>query len=226
LFRIWLTITALLLFPVSAQSAAPKDWSRTVSITGEGAYVIGNPDAKNRLVEYVSYTCSHCADFVRDGTAPLKSGWVKQGLMSIEVRNFVRDRYDLTAALLARCGGKDKFFGNHEAILGAYDVWLDKVRAHAQMAAATPSGEDRPAQLIDMADKTGLFTLLQKRGVSLAQAKACIADPQAMEAVVAMTKKGVEQNKVTGTPSFLLNGKLLSAHSWDALRPMLPAPAN
>ena len=105
MIRALLLYLAIFLFPAAVQAAPAKDWSRTVTLTKEGAHLIGNPAAKTRLVEYVSYTCPHCAHFVAEGTTPLKAGWVAKGLVAVEVRHLVRDRYDLVAALLARCGG-------------------------------------------------------------------------------------------------------------------------
>src|SRR3546814_17929114 len=70
-----------------------------------GGFVMGKPDARTSLVEYISYTCSHCAEFTQKAAAPLKINWISTGAINVEIRNAVRDRYDLTAALLARCGG-------------------------------------------------------------------------------------------------------------------------
>ena len=37
------------------------DWTTVVSATPEGGFVMGNPNAKVKLVEYGSMTCPHCA---------------------------------------------------------------------------------------------------------------------------------------------------------------------
>ena len=63
------------------------------------------PGGEVRLVEYFSYTCHVCADFAKLGAAPLKAQYVDRGLVLFEYRNLVRDPVDMTAALLARCGG-------------------------------------------------------------------------------------------------------------------------
>ena len=38
-----------------------------VVATPEGGFRMGNPDARVKLVEYLSLTCPHCADFARQG---------------------------------------------------------------------------------------------------------------------------------------------------------------
>lgn len=222
--RSLLLLVTFVLLPSAAQAGPARDWSRTVTATSEGAFVIGNPAAKSRLVEYVSYTCPHCAHFVAEATGPLKSGWVTRGAMAIEVRNLVRDRYDLAAALLARCGGAARFAGNHEAIFAAFPQWIEKVEAYEAAPSTLPADARPDAALVDIADKTGLLALMGKRGVSATQSRACLADGKARDTVMAMRKRALEQDGITGTPGFLINGKRVEAHDWAALRPLLPAP--
>lgn len=224
MIRSLLLLIGLVLLPAAARAAPPKDWSRTVTVTPEGAYAIGNPAAKTRLVEYVSYTCPHCAHFVAEATGPLKSGWVSRGALVIEVRNLVRDRYDLAAALLARCGGAARFPGNHEAIFAAFPQWIEKVQAYETAPSTLPADARPDAALIDIADKTGLLALMARRGVTPAQGRACLASPKAREIVMAARKRALEQDGITGTPGFLIDGQRVDAHDWAALRPLLPAP--
>ena len=96
--------------PIAAVPApAGTSWSATVNETPEGNFVMGNPDAKLKLVEYGSFTCSHCADFAETASPEIRER-VDTGKMSYEFRTYVRDPIDLTTALLARCGGKDVFY--------------------------------------------------------------------------------------------------------------------
>src|SRR3546814_3681804 len=47
-------------------------------------------------------------------------------LVLVEYRNLVRDPVDMTAAMLARCGGAKAFAANHQAIFAAQPIWLGK----------------------------------------------------------------------------------------------------
>src|SRR5690554_2780554 len=87
-----------------------QNWSTTVTQTEEGGYVMGNPDAPIKLVEYMSITCSHCATFGEEAFNSIRDDYVESGRVSFEIRNFVRDPLDLTAAMLSRCGGEGPFF--------------------------------------------------------------------------------------------------------------------
>ncbi|MGE4410192.1 MAG: thioredoxin domain-containing protein [Sphingobium sp.] len=222
-----LLLPALLMLIAAPSYAAPaKDWSPVTAQQADGSFLIGNPAAKTRLVEYVSYTCPHCAHFVAEGTQPLKAGWVARGRVVLEIRNLIRDRFDLTAALLARCGGAARFAGNHEAIFAAQQTWIEKAVAYEKQPSTLPADASHAQMMADIADKTGLTALMQQRGITPAQSHACLADEAAMNKMMTMTRKAVEQDGIKGTPSFILNGKLTEAHDWAGLRPLLPAPAN
>ncbi len=215
--------TLLSLAALAAVAAAPN-WTSRISETAEGAYVMGNPAAKVRLVEYLSYTCSHCAEFVGEAKGPLKAGYVARGTVSVEVRNAVRDRFDFAASLLARCGGPAKFFGNTEAIMAAQPQWLGKAGpfsdANAEKLNTMPIAEG----LKLIARGTGLDAIMKTRGLSAAQIDACLIDKAAQAKVIGMTNEAWNTRKITGTPSFLINTTLLrGAGHWAQVEPELKA---
>lgn len=220
---------SLLAAPATAQKkkapTAVTNWANTVTLGPNGAYVMGNPKAP-RLVEYLSYTCSHCGAFQKEGLAGLnglKMQWIRRGMLSLEVRNFVRDPYDLAAALLARCGGPARFAGNHETLFLNQDAWFKQIAPYEAAEGANPP-EDKVAAVTQIADKTGLFALLAKQGLAPAALRACLADKQAMSDVLGMTAGAWDVQGFSGTPYFILNGKPLpSVHHWGALKPLLPA---
>ena len=103
---------------------AARNWNTTVTVTPQGTHVLGNPAAKIRLTQYVSYTCPHCAHFEEQADAQLRLTFVATGKGAVEVRNIIRDPIDLTVALLTNCGPTAKFFGNHAAFLRGQDKWI------------------------------------------------------------------------------------------------------
>ncbi len=212
---------AVMIAPASAQ---PTDWTKRVTVSAMGGHVMGNPLAKNRLVEYVSYTCSHCADFEVSSNSPLKSGFVAKGHVSAEVRNYVRDPLDFTAAVLTRCGGRTKFFGNHNALMASQATWLKKAQSISPEAQKIWFQGEINDRLKKIAADIGLYNIMAKRGITRAQANVCLADKNAQDQILAMTKYGSDTVKITGTPSFTINDKLLDGvHSWPALQPKLAA---
>lgn len=225
--RLLSCLAALTLFALA--SAAPaqsgRDWTRTVTLGANGAFILGNPAAKTKLVEYLSYTCPHCAHFTAEATTPLKANWIRQGVMNIEFRNFVRDPFDLSAAVLARCGGTAQFLGNHEALFANHDAWIKQADVYARAQEGQPKRE-QAEQVADIADKTGLIALLAKRGITPAAQRQCLADKTTLSQVLNLTAGAWDTKEFNGTPFFILNGKpLTDVHDWTRLKPLLPAAA-
>jgi protein-disulfide isomerase len=220
--RLFLAFSLLFAPAALLAQAGGVDWSKRVTLSAVGGHVLGNPVAGTRLVEYVSYTCIHCAAFTNQAGGALKLTYVRKGGMSVEVRNLVRDPADMTAAMLARCGGKDRFFGNHAALFANYDAWMNQLTGYVDL----PVGATPVQRMTDIADKTGLFALMRGRGFTQAQLNACIADKPMLDTILKMTEDSSKVYHITGTPSFLLNGKLLDkVHDWNSLKDALPAQA-
>jgi protein-disulfide isomerase len=55
------------------------DWTTIVSQTAEGGFLMGNPNATVKIVEFGSMTCPHCAEFDAEGAKPLIDNYVKAG---------------------------------------------------------------------------------------------------------------------------------------------------
>lgn len=187
-------------------AATAPNWISSVRVQPNGAFIMGKPAAPVKLVEYLSYTCSHCAHFTGEASAPLKANYITKGLASVEVRNAVRDRYDFTAALLARCGGPARFFGNSEALFATQAMWLGKASefetANADQLGKLAMNESLKA----IARGVGLDAIMKARGFTPVQIDACLSDAAAQKQVVAMTNEAWSIRKINGTPSFLING--------------------
>ncbi|WP_422059799.1 thioredoxin domain-containing protein [Sphingopyxis sp.] len=208
---------------VAAAAPAKPLWSANIATSAIGAHIVGNPDAKVKMVEYFSYTCSHCAEFSKLGDGPLKLQYIDKGLVLFEYRNLVRDPVDMTAALLARCGTVNNFAGNHRAIFAAQPVWLDKV-VKASTAQKTSWYEGTTGQRArKIAADTGLLALMQKRGYTVAALHACLDSEVAQAEITGMTNIAIRADDVHGTPAFFINGREAGVTAWPAVKTKLDA---
>lgn len=207
----------------ATQPAKPTPWSASIVTSPIGAHVVGNPGAKVKLVEYFSYTCSHCADFAKLGSVPLKAQYIDKGLVLLEYRNLVRDPVDMTAALLARCGPVSAFAGNHQAIFAAQPVWLNKVIKASDAQKTSWYQGDTATRARRIAADTGLSALMQARGYSAAQINACLDSEVAQVEITGMTNVGLAADGVRGTPAFFINGRDAGVTAWPALKTKLDA---
>ncbi|ALR19486.1 MULTISPECIES: thioredoxin domain-containing protein [Sphingobium] len=208
--------------PIAAVAApAGTSWADTVNETPDGYFVMGNPDAKLKLVEYGSFTCSHCRDFSAEASEEIRN-IVNTGKMSYEFRTFVRDPIDISTALLAACGGKDVFYPLSEQFFANQNAMFEKAQAlgddkYQQLMSAPP--QQRFGQL---AGALGLVDFAKQRGISEDQAKQCLANTAAAEKLAKGVQAANEQYKIEGTPSFLINGVLVdNVANWASLQPKL-----
>lgn len=219
-----LILAALAAAPLVAATKAPAAprLSASVSETGIGAYVVGNPAAKLRLVQYFSYTCGACGAFAGAADVPLKVGYIDKGLVAFEYRNMVRDPLDLTAALLARAGGPGAFPGHYRAIMAGQPQWLvgaTKLPEAVRQKWYEGSLSERAARI---ARDSGLGALMRARGVSAAQIDAALNSEVAQAAVTAMTNLARGADRIASTPSFLLQGtQLVGVHNWPDVKSRL-----
>ena len=208
----------------AAPVAAPNngDWSTIVTKTPEGGFLMGNPNAKVKLVEFGSMTCPHCAEFEEQGTKALIDNYVKKGLVSFEFRNYVRDPFDVAASLIARCGGESGFFGLTRGLYAEQREWIGKIQAADQATMQSLQTMPPAQQFSTIAELGGLKQFAAMRGVPSAKADACLADEAAVNQLVQMNSDAQSTYNIPGTPSFLINGKLVeSTASWDALEPKI-----
>jgi hypothetical protein len=195
------------------------DWTRRVTQTAEGAFVIGNPAAKRRLVEYVSYTCDHCAHFTVEASAPLRKTYVANGSTAVEIRHAVRDPIDLAATLLVRCTGPARFFAAHERLFATQKDWLQRGGAYWQANEALLQNAAPAERLKLLAKGTGIGAVV---GLTEGQANACLSDQTRQRPVLAMATEAWQTRSIPGTPYFLLNGVgLENTSTWALLEPRL-----
>lgn len=187
----------------------------------DGGHLFGNPEAEKKLIEFMSYTCSHCADFARKGDAAIKLSYVPTGKISYEVRHLIRDPVDLTAALLTHCGDEKKFGGNHEAIMYRFDEWMDKARNATQAQRSRWQFGTNSARFQAIASDLDFYEIMETRGYRRADLDRCLSDEAKAKALADTSAADVAKYQLTGTPSFVLDGKLLEAHDWPSLEKRL-----
>ncbi|MBA3511049.1 thioredoxin domain-containing protein [Sphingomonas sp.] len=194
------------------------DWAQVVTQTPAGGYMMGNPDAAVKLVEYASMTCPHCAEFAETGVKPLVDKYVKSGRASFELRNYVRDGLDMALALIARCGGPQRFFPLTDAMFTSQREFFERAQAApAEQQQALSQSAQGYAQL------AGLQSWAAQRGVPSARQQQCLSNQAEIDKLVQMTTDATNQYPdFPGTPTFTINGKMVEdGGTWAQLEPKL-----
>jgi protein-disulfide isomerase len=214
---------ALCLAPAAASGARPapsRDWSRTVAATPEGGFRMGNPGATVKLVEYGSLACPHCRHFEETGYKPLIQGYVRSGRVSYEFRNFLLNAPDISVSLLAHCAGPARFFPMSEAIFAAQPQWQSKLTTLSDAQKAELEKMSNSQAIVRFAELGGFAQIAARFGVTSARARQCLSDPKGLDRLLNITKTA-EDAGITHTPTFLINGAVTDAATWEQLEPEL-----
>ncbi|WAT17861.1 thioredoxin domain-containing protein [Aurantiacibacter sp. MUD11] len=218
-------LAGIALIVAPAAMVAAQDWNLTYAQTERG-HRVGNPEAELQLVEFVSYTCPHCATFAAQSDAPMRALYLHEGRAVVEVRSYIRNPVDLAASLVAECGEPDDFFGNHRALMLSHNRWMETARQATQAQMQRWSTGAIGARMRAIGDDLGFHELMEPRGLSRVQVDQCLSDEaKALEIVEAHEANNADFD-IPGTPSFALNGQLLPGiHSWGQLQQVLDNPA-
>jgi protein-disulfide isomerase len=145
---------------------------------------IGSPDAPVTIIEYASMTCPHCAEFHRSAMPALKAEYLETGKARLIYRDFPLDAVALKAAMVARCGGRERYFAFVDVIYGQQQRWA---RAGDPVMA--------------------LKQLIQVGGLPASDVDACLADKALEEVILNNRLTGQNEHQVRSTPSFVVNGQ-------------------
>lgn len=192
--------------PTAVSAPAGQAWEEMVVVTPEGGFRIGNPDAKVKLIEFASLTCPHCREFHEAAAETIKNKYVASGNVSYEYRNFVLNGPDFAATVLTRCQGPTAFFGLLDAFYDDQASWTEpfaKISKADQEALGNMPEEQAVRR---MAELGGLADYVKLRGIPRAKFDQCLSDPAQAKAVNDLRNQAVNEYKLTGTPSFIING--------------------
>lgn len=166
-------------------AAAAPAWAQYKAAPGDMS--LGNPKAPIHVVEYLSLTCPHCAHFHADVFPAFKAKYIDSGKVHFTIRELLTAPAQVAAAgfLLARCEGGKNYFQVVDQVFKSQSRWQQ--------------GNIKP-----------IFVEIAKaNGLTEAQFEACITDEKAQEDLDKRLKYATGTDKVTGTPTFFVNGVML-----------------
>ena len=199
--------------PMKLEQVKPPtggDWSQVVNPTPAGGFVMGNPNARVKLIEYGSMTCPHCKRFDDTAVPQLIDRYVKSGQLSWEFRNYVRDALDVTASLIARCNGAKSFFPLTRALYDDQENWFTKVQAAPEDQMTQIQNLPANQQFVQLAKLAGFQDWAAARGLPPAKSNQCLSSQQSVDQLVQITSDATNQFPgFQGTPTFVIGGKMV-----------------
>jgi protein-disulfide isomerase len=147
---------------------------------------LGNPRAPVTVTEYASLGCPHCAAWEQQVFPSFKKTYIDTGKVRFVLKEMLFGNSTLAAAgfLTARCAGPDKYFQVVDAIF------------------------DQQTQIEEGGVKE-MLKVAQAAGLTEDQFKACLQDQAALDRLQARTGRYVTDDKITGTPTFVVGAQRL-----------------
>ncbi|MCC5988841.1 MAG: DsbA family protein [Pararhodobacter sp.] len=177
----------------------------SVDTSGVVEMVRGDPDAPVTIVEYSSFTCPHCANFNQGIYRQLMENYVETGQVYFIKREVYFDAYGLWAALVARCGGPERYHGIVEMIYAEQRRW---------------AGSNDGAEVADNLRRIG-----RRAGLNNEQLDACLSDRDMATALMEVYRGNAERYGIRSTPSFVINGELHGNMSYGEFEQVIAAAA-
>jgi protein-disulfide isomerase len=146
--------------------------------------VLGKADAPITIVEYASLTCPHCAAFHAEVLPALKTEYIDTGKAKLIFRDFPLDQLAFAGAVLARCGGPEKYYTFLNVLFAQQRQW---------------AGSQDP--------KGALVQIGRLGGVSSDQFEKCLQDKPMGDYILNSRLEGNQKHGVNSTPTLIINGK-------------------
>jgi protein-disulfide isomerase len=130
-------------------------------------------------------TCPHCANFHETTYLELKKKYIDTGKVRFFFREFPLDQLAAAAFMLARCGGKDRYFPMVETLFQQQRTWAVQ----------------RPL--------APLLAISKQAGFTEASFNECLKNQKILDGIEEVRQRGATKFNVQSTPTFFINGKQL-----------------
>ena len=204
---------ALLAFTAPAAFAAPKHAPKpapvkTVPVAASVVpaepgllpdMVLGNANAPVTVVEYASASCPHCAAWNAENWPTFRDKYVATGKVRYVFRELLTSpaEYALTGFLIGRCAvAKSKTPGNSAPYFAVVNAFF------AAQGDYYKNGDMGPVEA-QVTKMTGLSQMTQLD---------CVTDDKQIDAFYKTMNTHAEADKISGTPTFIVNGKKVEGH--------------
>jgi protein-disulfide isomerase len=168
---------------------------------------LGDRNAKVVLIEYAAPVCPHCARFNANVIPTVRKNYVDTGKVLYVFRVYPLAPADGVAEKLARCLTQDKYFSFIDLLFRNQEKW-DPEYAQTNPALQSPDGV-----------RAGLLDLARSQGMSDSQFDSCISSTAEDDRINKVAENAQTQYHVSSTPTFVLNGAVLSGpymREWTA----------
>lgn len=209
----------------SAKEGDMIDVTKLMAPDGLADKVLGSPMAKVTMIEYAAPTCPHCARVANTVIPDFRKQYVDSGKVKYILRPFLLNVLDAVVFMLAEAASGSAAPAAAPAA-GATEVPPANAMAPAP-AAAAPAMDNQAAveayhNVIATYFRTqdqwvtaekprdAILAIAKQLGFTEESFDAALANQDMFKGMQTLREQAVNDFKVEGTPTFYINGKLLS----------------
>ena len=179
--------SAIGLKPAFAQDAPVSiDVAKLMQPVGLPDHVLGNKDAKVTVIEYGSATCPHCGRFHHDVYPAFKTKYIDSGKIQFIFRPFALNVFDVVVFMLAEIAGPDHYYAVIDTFYDNQDKWVQA---------------DKP--------KDAIMAIALQLGFTQDSFEQALTNQEWPKKIQDQRDQAVNDFKMSGTPTFYVNGKQL-----------------
>lgn len=170
-----------------AQENVTIDVAKLMAPAGMKDHVLGSADAKVTVIEYASPTCPHCALFHNTVYPKFKEQYIDTGKVKFILRPFVRNVLDAVVFMLAEASGETGYHNVIDTYFKTQDTW---------------SVAENP--------RNALLDIAKQLGFTDETFEAALTNQDMFKGMETLRDQAVNDFKLSGTPTFYVNGKQLT----------------
>ena len=156
-----------------------------ISLASSEEIALGNTQAPITLIEYGSLTCSNCINFHNYVLPRVKRHYIDAGTVRFIYRHFPTSEAAVQGAVAAQCAG-EKYYEMLDELYSTVGGWY--------------KAENMDSIFVRKATSLGLNSELFL---------SCLSDGGSLNDVVIQQHSARKDFDVTGTPTFVINGKIV-----------------
>ena len=219
-------------FVLTAGLAAVAPWLPRPAAAQAGfeVKILGDPDAPVEIREYSSLTCPHCASWHMETLPSVKADYIDTGKAKLVYRDFPLELRAWLASAVAHCAGPESFFAFLDVLYDEQERWASAPTDAAARRRLQEGGlpemwreagrNDQELESLSSVAGTvnTLIDLAHFGGLPPERTKACLADFDLLDWILAAQQEGQQRYDVSSTPTFVVNGEtLVGAQSAEAV---------
>ena len=176
------------LFYITSKSNANADETINSFVLEEALKprYLGLIEAPLQMIEFVSLTCGHCADFHLNTLPILKEKYIEKGLLRLEMRDFPLDGLALRASAMARLVPVNRYYKLIDILFKNQNNWT----------------KSNPP--LDELKKIGRLA-----GLTSIQIDIAMDNMNLLEGIFKMRQLADKEWNIQSTPSFIINNEIM-----------------